>query len=140
MQTTRIILQNPPLKQSTRPQSMTRRSWARWLFLGVLLLIFGGVCSLHLVSPTPLFAAAGLGLFTLAAHRMYLWRARRRWKILIVGLVPAAALASIGVRTHLRYRTEAVMDVAVQEYSHVEYPEDPGECSIHCLRSWPRTA
>jgi hypothetical protein len=46
--------------------------------------------------------------------------------------MPVAGLTILGVRTHLRYRTQVVMELAVREYSHVEYPEDPGECSIHC--------
>src|SRR6266700_7087313 len=139
MQATPIILQSPGFKQSPRPQSARKQSWARWLFVGVFLLIFGGVCSLRLVSPVPLFAAAGLGLLALAALRLYRWRVQRKWKILIVGLVPVAALTSLGVRTHLRYRTQEVMDLTVREYSHVEYPEDPGECSIHCGNYHGRT-
>ena len=31
------------------------------------------------------------------------------------------------------------MEVAVREYSHVEYPEDPGECSVHCGNYHGRT-
>src|SRR6266581_2358042 len=104
MQATPILLGNPALKQSLVPQPMSRRSWARWLFVGVFLLTFGGLCSLRLVSPAPLFAAAGLGLIWLGVRQLYRWRARRRWKILIIALVPAAALAGLGVRTHLRYR------------------------------------
>src|SRR5439155_3617969 len=103
------------------------------------LLTFGGVCSLRLVSPVPLFAAAGFGLLALAGRQLYRWRARRRWKILIVALVPVAALTGLGVQTYWRYRTDEVMNLAVREYSHVEYPEDPGECSIRCGNYHGRT-
>src|SRR5438132_1204245 len=116
MQATAPVLENTDPKPSPWFRSLRGPSWPRWLLAGVLLLIFAGVCSLRLVSAMPLFAAAALGLLALALRRLYSWRARRRWKILIFALGPAAVLADVAVRTHLRYHTAEVMDVAVREY------------------------
>jgi hypothetical protein len=132
MQATSIVRDGSGLEQPPSPDVRRKPSWPRWLLVLVFLLAFGGACALRPVSPLPLFAAAGAGLLALAVRQLYRWRARRTWKVLLVVSMPVLALAALGARTYFRYRTAPEMEVPVREYSHVEYPEDPGECSIHC--------
>ncbi len=129
----------PRLERLTSPQGKRKPKWTGWLLVAVLALSFGGVCALRLVSPLWLFAASGAGIVPLAVRRLSRWRVRRRWKVLLFALVPILAFGGLGLRTYFRYHTADVMDIPVREYNHVEYPEDPGECSIHCGKYHGRT-
>jgi uncharacterized membrane protein YdjX (TVP38/TMEM64 family) len=78
-----------------------------------------------------LVSLALLGLVPLALRKLIQWRVRWRTAIFtVVGLLLVAALG-LAVRTYFRYRTAAVMEVVVTEYTNAEYPDDPAHRSVH---------
>ncbi len=66
---------------------------------------------------------------SLAARLRALRRPRRRTVFALVAASVLLVVATLTVRTLLRYRTAAVMDVPVREFTNAEYPEDPADRS-----------
>lgn len=114
-------MKSAPLAPSPPP----RAAAAPWGWLFVAALAAGGLSGLGHVPPLPLLGLAALGVALLSLLGLYRWRARRRWKALVVACVPLALLVALAGRTYFRYRTADTMSLAVREYRNDEYPEDP---------------
>ena len=111
-------------------------SWLGML-LGTFLYVNAGTELATLDSPSGLLswkvagALALLGIVPLAIRKFLQWKMRWRTVGLVTACAVSVAVVALAVRTHFRYRIGTAMDVAVREYSNVEYPEDPAHRSLH---------
>ncbi|MDA0832082.1 MAG: hypothetical protein O2955_03780 [Planctomycetota bacterium] len=123
------IVETPPSRsRNISDEHSPRRRSAVGIALA---LAFGGICAMGYFTPKTLFSLAGISFVLLAMRRLYRWKVRRRWKTLVVFSLIPLAVAAAGARTYVRYHTAEAMTIPVQEFSNVEYPEDPSGRSVH---------
>lgn len=119
------------------PPALLRRrcplvAGALGLAAGIALAVsFPSLLRTGVLTPKVLIAAALALVVVVVTYLLVRRKVRLKTVALGFGVVLLLAVAVAAGRTHFRYRTADTMDIAVREYSHAEYPEDPASRSVH---------